>query len=109
MPPAGWATSLLQPSALVVTVLRQQPYCNDYANCRYPSVYSGCNSTVCQAPGTITYTANATNTTGITYSLDAASLTGGNTINAGTGAVTYATGWTGTTIITASAAGCNGP
>ena len=52
---------------------------------------------------------HATNTTGITYSLDAASVTGGNTINATTGAVTYAAGWSGTSTITASAAGCNGP
>jgi gliding motility-associated-like protein len=41
--------------------------------------------------------------------LDAASLTGGNTINATTGAVTYSASWSGTTTITASAAGCNGP
>ena len=36
-------------------------------------------------------------------------ITGGNTINAATGAVTYAAGWSGTSTITASAAGCNGP
>uniref|UniRef100_UPI003D64E510 Ig-like domain-containing protein n=1 Tax=Tenacibaculum halocynthiae TaxID=1254437 RepID=UPI003D64E510 len=40
---------------------------------------------------------------------DAASLTGGNSINSATGEVTYAAGWSGTTTITASAAGCNGP
>ncbi|KAB1154352.1 T9SS sorting signal type C domain-containing protein, partial [Flavobacterium luteum] len=33
----------------------------------------------------------------------------GNSINSSTGAVTYAAGWSGTTTITASAAGCNGP
>ncbi|OOG77795.1 hypothetical protein, partial [Flavobacterium sp. A45] len=32
-----------------------------------------------------------------------------NSIVAATGAVTYAAGWSGTTTITASAAGCNGP
>ena len=69
----------------------------------------GATSTRCQGAGTVTYTATATNNTGITYSLDAASITGGNTINAATGAVTYAAGWIGTTTITASAAGCNGP
>jgi hypothetical protein len=74
-----------------------------------PVFASGATSTRCQAAGTITYTATATNTTGITYSLDAASLTAGNTINASTGAVTYVAGWTGTSTITASAAGCNGP
>ena len=70
----------------------------------------GATSTLCQGAGSVTYTATATNTTGITYTLDAASITGGNTIIAGTGAVTYVVGWSGTTIITASAAGCsNGP
>ncbi len=69
----------------------------------------GATSSRCQAAGTVTYSATATTTTGITYTLDAASITGGNTINATTGDVTYAAGWTGTTIITASAAGCNGP
>lgn len=69
----------------------------------------GTTSTVCQGANSVTYSATATNNTGITYSLDAASLTGGNTINAGTGLVTYAAGWTGTSIITASAAGYNGP
>jgi gliding motility-associated-like protein len=69
----------------------------------------GSTSTRCQEAGTITYTATATNNTGITYSLDAASLSGGNSIIAGTGAVTYVAGWSGTSIITATATGCNGP
>ena len=69
----------------------------------------GATSTRCQAAATVTYTATATNNTGITYSLDAASIAGGNTINASTGAVTYAAGWSGTSIITATATGCNGP
>ncbi|MGK2861090.1 MAG: beta strand repeat-containing protein, partial [Chitinophagaceae bacterium] len=69
----------------------------------------GASSTRCQGAGTVTYTANSNNTSGITYSLDAGSITGGNTINAATGAVTYVAGWSGTTTITASASGCNGP
>ncbi|HZK94893.1 MAG TPA: Ig-like domain-containing protein [Prolixibacteraceae bacterium] len=69
----------------------------------------GATSTRCQGAGTITYTATATNSTGLTYSLDAASLSGGNTIVAGTGAVTFVPGWSGTSTIVASAAGCNGP
>jgi hypothetical protein len=69
----------------------------------------GATSTRCQGAGTVTYTASATNTTGITYSLNAAAITGGNSINSATGVVTYAAGWTGSTIITASAAGCSGP
>jgi len=74
-----------------------------------PVFTSGTSSTRCQGAGTVTYTTTATNNTGITYSLDAASITGGNTINSATGAVTYAAGWSGTSTITASAAGCNGP
>jgi len=74
-----------------------------------PVFVLGAATSRCQAVGTVTYNASATNTTGITYTLDAASIAGGNTINAATGDVTYAAGWTGTTTITASAAGCNGP
>lgn len=69
----------------------------------------GSTSTRCQGAGSVTYTATAVNSTGITYSLDAASVTGGNTINASTGKVTYAAGWNGSSIITATASGCNGP
>ena len=53
----------------------------------------GSVSTRMQGAGTVTYAATATNTTGITYTLDAASIAGGNTINAATGAVTYAAAW----------------
>ena len=69
----------------------------------------GSTSTRCSGAGSLTYSATSTNSTGIVYSLDAASLIGGNSINAGSGAVTYVAGWSGTTIVTASAAGCNGP
>ncbi len=69
----------------------------------------GATSARCQGANTVTYTASATNNTGITYSLDAASITGGNSINTATGEVTYVAGWTGTSVITASATGCNGP
>jgi VCBS repeat-containing protein len=69
----------------------------------------GATSTRCQGAGAVTYGASATNTTGITYTLDGTSTTGGNSINASTGAVTYVAGWSGTSTITASAAGCNGP
>ncbi|PKP22620.1 MAG: hypothetical protein CVU05_03035, partial [Bacteroidetes bacterium HGW-Bacteroidetes-21] len=69
----------------------------------------GATSTRCQGAGSVTYGATATNTTGITYTLDATSTAAGNSINASTGAVTYTAGWSGTSTITASAAGCNGP
>ena len=69
----------------------------------------GAASARCQGANTVTYTAGATNSTGITYSLDAASISGGNTIVSTTGAVTYDAAWTGASVITASASGCNGP
>ncbi len=69
----------------------------------------GATSTRCQGAGPVTYTATATNNTGLSYSLDAASITGGNSINTSTGAVTYLAGWTGTSTITVTATGCNGP
>jgi Bacterial Ig domain len=70
----------------------------------------GATSTRCQGAGTVTYTANATNNTGITYTLDAATAAfAGNSFNTATGAVTYDAAWSGTSVITASATGCNGP
>jgi hypothetical protein len=63
----------------------------------------------CQGAETVTTTTSANNATGITYSLDATSISGGNSINATTGAVTYAASWSGNTTITATAAGCGGP
>ncbi len=74
-----------------------------------PVFSGGATSVKCQGAGTVTYTATATNTTGITYSIDASSISGGNTINSSTGDVNYIAAWSGTTTITASAAGCNGP
>ncbi|GEM_PF-6741852 len=41
----------------------------------------GTTSTICQGMGTATYSATATNATGMTYSLDATSLAAGNTID----------------------------
>lgn len=68
----------------------------------------GSTSTRCAQAETITYTASATNATSLTYSLDASSLTAGNTINSSTGAVTFVGSWSGTSTITATAEGCNG-
>jgi hypothetical protein len=73
------------------------------------NAFAMATSTRCQGAGVVTYTTTANNSTGITYILDVASLAGGNTINAATGDVTYVGAWSGTTTITASAAGCNGP
>jgi len=70
----------------------------------------GITSSRCQEAGTVTYAATATNNTGIIYSLDSTTATFvGNSIVSTTGAVTYSVGWSGTTTITASAAGCDGP
>ena len=69
----------------------------------------GASSVRCQGAGNFTYSASSSNTTGITYSLDPASITGGNSINASTGQVTYIATWSGSSTITASAAGCSGP
>ncbi len=74
-----------------------------------PNFIAGATSTRCAGAGSLTYGATATNTTGITYSLDALSLAGGNTINGSTGEVNYVANWVGASVITASAAGCNGP
>ena len=46
-----------------------------------PIFILGATSTRCMEAGSVTYTATATDNTGITYSLDGASETGGNTIN----------------------------
>ncbi|MFH6960606.1 hypothetical protein ACHRV1_24670, partial [Flavobacterium aquidurense] len=73
------------------------------------AAFSPTTSTRCQGAGTVTYITTATNSTGIIYSLDSASLAGGNTINGASGVVTYAAAWSGKTTITASAAGCNEP
>ncbi len=69
----------------------------------------GTTSERCRVAGTVTYSATATNALTITYSLDAASISGGNSINASTGEVTYGSSYTGTSIITATASGCFGP
>lgn len=74
-----------------------------------PVFAPGNASTRCQGSGLVTYTATAANSSAITYSLNAEALAGGNSINASTGIVSYAPGWTGTTIITATATGCSGP
>ena len=74
------------------------------------AAFSPASHTRCQGAGSATNTTTASNnSSAIVYSLDAASLTGGNSINSSTGAVTYVAGWSGTTTMTESAAGCNEP
>ena len=70
----------------------------------------GATTSQCQSAGSVTYTATATNSTSIVYSLDASTEAfAGNSIVSTTGIVTYATAWSGTSVISASAEGCNGP
>lgn len=73
-----------------------------------PQFTAGPTSSRCQGVGTVGYPANATTTTGITYAITN-SPGPGVSINTGTGDVTYTAGFSGTVVITASAAGCNGP
>lgn len=61
---------------------------------------------VCQNAANTTYTATASNTSGITYSVSPA---GAGTINSSSGVMNWNSSFTGTATITASAAGCNGP
>gem|GEM_PF-3331994 len=75
-----------------------------------PTIFAmGTSSTRYQVAGLVTYSATATDNTGITYSLDAGSTTGGNSINSSTGTVNYSATWSGTSTIIATATGCNGP
>lgn len=69
----------------------------------------GASSSRCYGAGAATYTATASNNTGLTYSLDGPSIASGNTINSSTGEVTYAANWVGNSVITITATGCNGP
>ena len=63
-------------------------------------------TTVCQDAADTTYTATATNTTGITYSVLPA---GAGTIGSTSGIMNWSSTFNGSATITASAAGCSGP
>ncbi|MGC4039369.1 MAG: T9SS type A sorting domain-containing protein [Flavobacterium sp.] len=70
-----------------------------------PSFTAGA-TTICQDAANGTYTATATNATGITYSVSPA---GAGTMNSATGSMDWSSSYSGTATITASAAGCGGP
>jgi len=74
-----------------------------------PLFLMGATSTRCVGAGSVTYTATADDSTGLTYTLDATSLNAGNTINSATGTVNWTSNYSGTATITATATGCNGP
>ncbi len=69
-------------------------------------VFNAGSTGLCQNAANETYTATATNTTGITYSVSPAAA---GTINAISGEMDWDPAFSGTATITASAAGCNGP
>lgn len=74
-----------------------------------PVFASGTTSSRCIGTGDVTYPATSTNSGYVIYSLDATSLAAGNIISPSKGTVSYTAGWTGTSIITATAFGCGLP
>jgi len=70
-----------------------------------PIFSAGAASTRCQGAGSQVYNATATNSTGITYSINTTSIQA--VIDATTGEVTFSPLFTGTAVITATAAGCS--
>jgi uncharacterized protein (TIGR02145 family) len=74
-----------------------------------PVFTTGATSSRCQAAESVAYTATAANSSGITYSLDALSTAAGNSIDLITGTVNFTAAWAGTSVITATATGCDGP
>ncbi|NLN93066.1 MAG: DUF11 domain-containing protein, partial [Candidatus Hydrogenedens sp.] len=69
-----------------------------------PVFAAGSVSSRCSGAESIIYEATAAGAASITYTLDAASLAGGNTIDAVTGELTFDANWAGLTVITATAA-----
>lgn len=69
-------------------------------------VFSSPGNERCSGAGTVTYTATSANAESITYSISNAGTGTQPTINPATGQVTYAANWSGTSTITATAAGC---
>ncbi len=80
-----------------------------FSNVEEPVFELGATSIRCNDLQTILYSATAVNAFNLVYTLDNASLLAGNTINATTGAVTWAEFFVGTSYVTATANGCNGP
>jgi gliding motility-associated-like protein len=94
---AGWTSS---DNIIKFTILN---------NVMTPVFVAGDSSSRCEGAGTVIYTVNSDYSNAITYSLDNASVTEGNTIDSQTGEVTFAGNWTGPSIITVTAEGCGGP
>lgn len=96
----GYSCNSTQSSVAVLTMSQ---------NVGIPVFSLGETSTICQGAENLIYTATAANSTNLTYSLDAASSAAGNSIVSSSGDVVYTASWNGTTVVTASATGCNGP
>lgn len=79
---------------------------NDLAT---PVFSLGASSGKCIGEEKRVYDATATNATGMTYSLDTASLTNGLTLFSDIGSVTFPETFSGIAIVTATASGCGGP
>ena len=77
-----------------------------YADVPTVTFIDGFASIICQGSAPRTYTATAANAFTLTYSLDAASLAAGNTVNSVTGQVTFASGFHGTIKLRVDATGC---
>ena len=116
----AWNTSGVTASSVSLTATAKEGYENAVTDIQSlnvefcdpittPIFTLGASSGRCQEAGTETYTASSTNSTGLSYSLDATSLAAAVSINSTTGEVTYTAGWSGTSIITATATGCGGP
>ena len=90
-----------------VTAVRTSPFSTCWPTVGSPVFALGSTSTRCQGSRPCNFAATSTNATAISYSLDATSLAAGNTINSATGVVTFAAGWSGTSVITAVATGCS--
>lgn len=74
-----------------------------------PVFADGASSSRPQLAQKVLYTATANYASTITYTLDANSVTAGNSIDPNTGEVNFLAGWSGTSVITANAKGCGVP
>ena len=80
-----------------------------YTDVETPVFADGFTSNECKGATSRVYSATAVNATGLAYSLDAASISAGNSINSSTGEVTFHPDFTGDIIITVTATGCTAP
>ncbi len=92
-----------------ILVVEKGELLSDFIPVSTPVFILGETSTRNQEAGSVTYSASADNSTGISYAIDPVSEAAGNTIVMETGEVTYVAQWIGTTVITATAEGFNGP